>query len=233
MKKIYMYMIAAAAVLAIIIVAMIIRPEKVGTLNSPLVGMPSEARAQSFVSAKYPELKTEDKIFGSATALLKIFVYEDYTNIYSAKLAETLDRIRVESDDKVAIVIRPYFKNSPLASQAQAAVDCAGEQNKWIEMRALLFAQTSNKQLNAGNFSSYAEQIGLNDGDFTACLTKSQKSVKIEQLVQEAETYTVQGAPTVFAGEEMILGARPYDDFTDSNGDKIEGLKTVVVRLIK
>ena len=232
MKKIYKYLIIALAVLAIVVIALISRPKKVGTLNSPLAGI-SGVQAQSFSCDKCPELKGDDKIFGSAAAPLKIFVYEDYTNILSAKLADTLDRIKAESGDKLALIIRPYFKNSSLAGQAQTAVDCAGEQGKWKEMRALLFAQTKNKQLSADNFNAYAEQISLNISDFTDCLTKNKKSVKIDQLVQEAETYTVQGTPTMFVGEEVILGDRPYEDFTDSNGDKIEGLKTVVERMLK
>jgi len=234
MKKIYKYLIIALAVLAIVVIALISRPKEVGTLNSPLAGTGiNEARAQSFSCAKCPVLGEDDKVFGSAVAPLKIFVYEDYTNILSAKLADTLDQIRAESGDKLALIIRPYFKNSSLADQAQTAVDCAGEQGKWVEMRALLFAQAKNKQLSAGSFSAYAEQISLNAGDFTSCLTKNQKSVKIEQLIQEAETYKVQGTPTMFVGEEVILGARPYEDFTDSNNDKIEGLKTLVERILE
>jgi protein-disulfide isomerase len=232
MKKIYKYLVIAVAIIIIVSIAIISRPKKVGTLNSPLATGINEAQAQIFASNKYPEIKDGDKMFGNAAAPLQIFVYEDYTNIYSAKLADTLDRIGAEFGDKVAIIIRPYFKNSLLASQAQTAVDCAGEQGKWIEMRALLFAQTKNNQLSAANFSAYAEQIGLNGSDFSGCLTKSQKSVKIEQSVQEAGNY-VQGTPTIFVGSDMILGARPYEDFTDSNGDKIEGLKTVVERMIK
>lgn len=232
MKKIYKYLIIAVIIIVIVSVAIISRPKKVGTLNSPLAAGANEAQAQIFTSRKYPEMKGDDKVFGNTAAPLKIFVYEDYTNIYSAKLADTLDRIRAESGDKITIIIRPYFKNSVLAGQAQAAVDCAGEQGKWVEMRALLFAQTKNNQLSAANFSAYAGQVGLNGQDFSDCLTKSQKSVKIEQSVQEAENY-VQGTPTIFVGEDMILGARPYDDFTDSNGDKIEGLKTIVERMIK
>lgn len=235
MKKIYKYLIIAIAILIIIIIVLVSRPQEVGTLNSPLAGTgASDAKAQSYAAVKYPELKADDKIIGSAKAPLKIFVYEDYTNIYSAKLADALNQIKAENGDKIAMIIRPYFKNSPLASQAQAAVDCAGEQGKWLEMRALLFAQTKNNQLSADNFSAYAGQISLNAGDFTSCLTKSQKSVKIEQSVQEAEaSYMVQGAPTMFVGEEMILGSRPYADFTDSNGDKIEGLKSVIGRMLK
>jgi len=235
MKKIYKYLIIAAVLLAVIIVTLFIRSKKVGIADSPLAEIGSgEAKAQSYASVKYPEIKEDDKIFGSSEALLKIFVYEDYSNVLSAKLADTLDRIKAETGDKVAIIIRPYFKNSLLAGQAQAAVDCAGEQGKWKEMRALLFAQTKNKQLSADNFNAYAEQISLNTGGFSDCLTKSQKSVKIEQLVQEAaNNYMVQGTPTMFVGEEVILGARPYEDFVDSNNDKIEGLKTVMDSMIK
>ncbi|EKE14521.1 MAG: DsbA oxidoreductase [uncultured bacterium] len=181
----------------------------------------------------YPSVKEDDKIFGSTEAAIKIFVYEDYTSIYSANLADTLDKIKADNGDQVAIIIRPYFKSSSLAGQAQVAVDCAGEQGKWVEMRALLLAQTKVKQLSAANFSAYGEQVGLKADDFANCLTKSDKSVKIEQLVQEAEIYSVHGAPTLFIGEEVILGARPYEDFVDSNGDKIEGLRTVVGRMMR
>jgi len=233
MKNIYKYLIGAAIVLIIVIVAVISRPKKVGTMNSPLAGGISEAKAQSFIADKYPEMKADDKLFGRPEAPLKIFVYEDYTNIYSAQLADTLDRIRAESGDKIAVIIRPYFKNSVLAGQAQAAVDCAAEQGKLVEMRALLFAQVKVNQLSVVNFSAYASQIGLNADNFAACLTKSQKSVKIEQLVREAESYTVQGTPTIFLGRDIIIGARPYDDYTDSNGDKIEGLKTTIEKMIK
>ncbi len=232
MKKVYKYLAVAAAVVIIIVLALVSRPKEVGTLKSPLA-VTGDAQAGSFIVSNYPSIKPEDKIFGSAEAALKIFVYEDYTSSYSAKLADTLDKVKADNGDKVAIVIRPFFKNSPLAGQAQTAVDCAGEQKKWMEMRALLLAQAKIKQLSAANFSAYGEQIGLNAGDFGNCLTKNEKSVKIEQLVQEAESYSVQGAPTMFIGEEVILGARPYDDFIDSNGDRIEGLNAVVSRMMK
>ena len=48
-----------------------------------------------------------------------------------------------------------------------------------------------------------------------------------------AANFSVYGAPTVFIGEEMIVGARPYSNFTDSNGDEIEGLKQVIARQLK
>ena len=193
----------------------------------------NDASAQSYSASKLPILKDGDKVFGNKKAALKIFVFEDYTNIFSANLADSLEKIKAEMGDKVAIIVRPYYAdNSLIARQAAAAVDCAGEQGKWVEMRALMMAHAKNKQALTDNFNDLAAQINLNSGDFATCLTNEQKSGKIEQSVQEAKNYSIQGAPAMFVGDEMILGARPYDNFVDSNGDKIEGLKTVVARKI-
>jgi protein-disulfide isomerase len=192
------------------------------------------AKAQSYVAPKAPSLKNDDKILGSKDAATKIFVYEDYSSIYSAKYADILDKLSADNSGKLAIIVRPFVtKNTGLAEDAAIAVDCAGDQNKWLEMRALLFAQAKNESLNSADFSKYASQIGLDTNAFAVCLTNQTKSVKIEGLSQEAESYNANGAPTTFVGDEMIIGARPYEDFTDSNGDNIEGLKTMIAKRIK
>jgi len=202
--------------------------------NNPLAGLNiNGAQAQSYSVGTAPQRREDDKIFGSAKARLDIFVYEDYTSPFSAALADTLEKIKAESGDDLAIIVRPYFKNSPAALNAALAVDCAGAQGKWTAMRALLLARAKNKQLIPADFSDYASQIGLQSADFASCLTKSQKSGRIEELASEAEAYAVQGAPTMFIGGEMILGARPYADFVDSNGDKIIGLKNLVTEKLK
>lgn len=227
----YLFIVVIIVLLSTVVLAI----KNIGRLNKyPAVSLGDvtikDAHAQSYVAAASPTLQDDDKIFGSKNAPLKIFVYEDYTNAYCANLADTLDRIKAESGNQVTIIVRPYvLKNSSLSLQAAIAVDCAGDQGKWVAMRALLFAQAKNKQVAAVNFNDYARQIGLDANKFAVCLTNKQKSEKIEQLVSAAETYKVQGAPTMFIGAEMILGARPYEDFVDSNGDKIQGLKTLVM----
>jgi protein-disulfide isomerase len=228
------YFISGAIILVLIILLVIFWPRHSAITSDPnsngLVATDAQgAQAGSYSAANVPTVKNDDKIFGSKDAPLKIFVYEDYTSSYSAALADTLDKIKAEAGDKVAIVVRPYIVgNSPSAAAASTAIDCAGAQGKWTAMRALLLARAKNQQLAAVNFADYAQQIGLNDTNFEQCLTNEQKSGKIEQLEAEATAYKVQGAPTMFIGGEMIPGARPYNDFTDSNGDKLEGLKTIV-----
>jgi protein-disulfide isomerase len=204
-------------------------------LNNKLENLPvKEARAQSYVATKVPTFKADDKIIGDKDAKLKIFVYEDAASLYSAKLADTLDELYSSLPAQLAIIIRPFVsENSDISKEAALAVECAGDSGKWVSMRALLFAQAKNNSLNLVDFNKYANQLGLDEKAFSTCLTNQAKSAKIEGLMSEAESYNVNGAPTIFVSDEMILGARPYEDYVDSNGDSIEGLKTLIEKKIK
>jgi len=191
------------------------------------------AQAQSYSAPRIPIEQKGDKIFGSPDAKLKIFVYEDYTNIFSAKLADTLSKIKTKFANQVAIIVRPYFKNSVLSFSAAAAVDCAGKLGKWVEMRQLLFTNIKGRQSLSTNFSLNAKKIGLKVSNFNSCLAKSEKLGEIASSVKDSVINTIQGVPTMFIGQEMILGARPYNNYIDSNGDKIAGLEQVVEGQLK
>lgn len=238
MKNSKKIIIAALIVLVAIILIFIFinlknkNKENINTKIENITG--NQAQAQTYVSAKSPSFKDDDKFFGSKKADLKVFVYEDNSSMYSAKLADTLDKLYADNSSKVAVFVRSFIaKDSELSKEAALAVNCAGEQNKWVEMRALLFAQAKNESLSLVNFNKYAEQIGLNAGDFSVCLTNEEKSAKIEGLSEEAEGYNVLGAPAIFIGDEVILGARPYEDYIDSNGDSVKGLKSVIQEKLK
>lgn len=189
------------------------------------------AQAQTYAADKTPEAAAGDLVFGSPSALLKIFVYEDYSSLYSATLADTLEKINQAAGNKLAIIVRPFIlKNSPLSRPAALLVSCAGDSGQGQAMRALVFAQVKNNLLSQNKFGDYATQLGLKADNLLACLTNQAKSEKMDGLQAEAASYGVIGAPTMFVGSEMVVGARPYDDYVDSSGDKIEGLKTVVER---
>ncbi|MFA5109403.1 MAG: thioredoxin domain-containing protein [Patescibacteria group bacterium] len=233
MKKTFrnLILIAIVVVAALIILAVVWgQPKKKTVDDSTNILSVKDAQAQSYAVDKQPVLRKDDRISGSKNAPLQIFVYEDYASPLSAALAETLQKIQAESGDKVAVIVRSYvLKGSALSRQSALAVDCADEEGKWLEMRTALFA-LAKQRLIAGDFVNYAKQIGLNEEKFSACLTNEEKSGKIEQLAKENEDYKIQGSPTIFVGDEMIPGARPYEDFIDSNGDKIEGLKSLIAR---
>lgn len=225
-------------VLALILIFIIIRTKN-NNLNSNATKNLDNlsagiARAQVYASAKNPSVKDDDNIIGPKKSALTVFVYEDNASIYSAKLADTLNKIYFENQNKFNIVVRPFIpKGSVISKGAALAIECAAEQNKWVEMRAFLFAKTKDANINLSELSTYAKQLSLDEAKFDTCLTNQEKSLKIEGLSAEASSFGVQGAPTIFINNEIILGARPYDNYVDSNGDKIEGLNSVITSKLK
>lgn len=226
-------LVGALILVAIAFIVFEFRPEKeaspVGSDNLAVAG---DAATQSYAVSQTPTARIDDRIFGSADAPLKIYVFEDYSSFFSASLADNLEKARVDFGDRLAVIVRPYARNSELAAQAAAAVDCAASQGKWREMRALLFSKVKNKQPLEPGSPDYSRQLGLDTDEFSLCLTNERKSGKIEQATAAAEALQVYGAPTIFVGNEMIPGARPYEDYTDSDGEQVAGLKTIIARKI-
>lgn len=195
-----------------------------------------ESSRQSYLASTAPVFEEGDKLIGLESAPLKIFVYEDYDDILSAKFNETLNRLITLKSENIAFVIRPFISSAKSAEYA-LAVDCAGDAGEWQLMRGmilnnLLGKEKADREIESGQeIYYYAEKLEIDKESFSACLTNNKKSGRIEQMASSASQYNVQGSPTIFIGDEVIMGARPFDDYTDSNGDNIEGLKTIIDRL--
>jgi len=227
-----LYLGAAVILLVITVFAIINYRAGLPQAPAPVFETIDNARANSY----WPilggiEIKEGDLIIGSDKADLKIFVYEDYSSHLSATLADTLNQLNQENKGRLAIVARPFIlSGSSLSQEAALAYACALEENKGEEMRAKLFTLAKENNFSALAVLEEARNLKINEEKFQACLTNQEKLLKLEEGMIEARANLVLGAPTMFVGDEMILGARPYSDFVDSNGDAIEGLKTVVDR---
>lgn len=237
MKAIKNIKIIVIGLLLILLVALVtfsitkFKKEEIGlsVVNKAAVG------EQTYLVSNKVELEDSDRLIGNKKADVKVIVYEDASNIYSAQLADTMERLYNENQGKLVIAIRPFIAKTNLSSRDAALfIECAADQGKWMEMRKSLLNKTQEDSLNLNDFSEYGKEIGLNEESFKACLTSPEKYAKIDELAYQADAYGIIGAPTIFMGEEMIPGARPYDDYTDANGEKVEGLKTLLnKRLVK
>lgn len=190
------------------------------------------AQANSYlVSADILEEQEADVLLGDKKASLNILVYEDYANIFSAQLASTLEQIEAEFNGQVAITIRPFVMPGSVNSQEAAmAYLCSQDFSKGKEMRLKLWEDLQDEKGVVVDMASLAQSLKIDESKFFNCLTSQEKLLTLENLQQDAKKSLVLGAPTLVIGDEMILGARPYGDFIDSNGDAIEGLKTIVER---
>jgi len=202
--------------------------------NQPLLNLNGEIKAESFAPASQPTISAKEKIVGSIKAPVKILVYEDYSNIFSANNYETIDKIKNEYNNQVVVAFRPYAtKEKPISLEAAMAVECASEQDKRQEMRDGIFRAVKVDSLNNDGITGWANQIGLDQGKFNSCLTDIKKQGIMLQVAEDAKQFSVYGAPTIFINDELITGARPYDDYQDGDGNKVEGLNSLVVRQIE
>jgi len=203
-------------------------PEKVS------VDLGTPAKAESFAPASSPTISADEKVIGELKAPVKIIVYEDYSNIFSGEAAESIRNLKLDFGNKIVVAVRPYaIKEKPASIEAAMAVECAFNQEKWQEMRDGVFTAVKNNNLSSEEIKNLSANIGLDQVTFAKCLTDAEKQGIMLQVSENAKQYSVYGAPTIFVNNELIVGARPYDDYLDESNVKVEGLKTLVGRQIK
>lgn len=187
--------------------------------------------AGNFLSGDLRKIDDSDIVLGKKNAKVKVIVYEDLSSYYSAQFDETLGMIRKDLGDQVAIAFRPYadkmFAGSILINMWS---QCANEQGKFFEARDLLLEEVKKDSLSEDSLNSYGQQIGLNIDSVNKCLQEEKYLPKLERIKDEAERFDVYGVPTVFVDNEMIVGARSFNDIVNNNGEKLEGMKNIIYR---
>lgn len=177
----------------------------------------------------------EDHVIGSEAEPVKLVIYSDFECTYCAQFAETVNQARQEFAGKLAVVFRHYplveaHPNSLLAAEAS---ECASEQGKFWEMHDALFQAQRTNSLNAEAIKQMAVDLNLDKTRFNECLTSEKYADKILAQIQEAKSATVSGSPTAFINGELITGANPYEDGLRSDGSKLEGLKSKILRKLE
>jgi len=166
---------------------------------------------------------------GNKEAKLKIFVYEDYDDLFSAKLTPTIDRLIREKGDKIAIVLRPFIGLSFKSAEHALALDCVN--NNWQNLRREIMLSVENKS--GEELSAMIKKVGIKENDFFNCLEEKKQSNRINEIKEDTLNFQVFGTPTLFVGNELVLGARPYENYVDSNGDQVEGLNSLINRILQ
>jgi len=185
-------------------------------------------------SNELPPIGDADNVVGDLSAKVRLIVYENANDIYCAQLNRTLKEIKNVYGADVVFVFRPFIfsgdENSMIAAVAQS---CAGEQGKFAEMRDLIIAHTESglsNILDAKGLTDFANSLGLNKNKFASCLTNTKYQTAINAAMEKVKNSMVFGTPTTFINGELVVGARAFEDGSDSNGNKLEGLNNIVAR---
>jgi protein-disulfide isomerase len=192
------------------------------------------SEAQAKTNNRVQPVSKDDNLIGSADAKVKIIVYSDFECPFCATLSDSLQKVRKNFNGRASIA----FRHFPLLSHSNAlpaalAAECAGEQSKFWEMHDRLFADNISKNLNLDQYKKGAKELKLDIVKFSQCLETEKYKTKIEEQMLGGRNSGVTGAPTVFVNNEIYPGAMPYEDFTTSDGQTAEGLKSIIERLLK
>jgi protein-disulfide isomerase len=184
----------------------------------------------SWVPAKdLRPIDENDFVLGDKKARLDMVIYEDLSDFYSVQFNKTLSLIKEKFSDKLRIAFRPVVNKSfPGSEEAYLLARCAGEQNKFFEMRELLLSKVENETLSEADFFKYAVDLKLDEVKINSCLSSEKYLPEIEAYSKEAENFGVYGSPTIFVGSEIVSGARQFQDVVIGSGESLLGMETII-----
>ena len=164
---------------------------------------------------------------GSATAKVMVMEVSDFHCPYCKRQTlQTFPQLQSEyiNTGKVRFVFvdYPIAQLHPQAERAHEAAACAGEQGKFWEMYATLFAQSPTKT--DSELTAQAKSNGLDMARFSSCLSSNKHADAIKASIARMEQLGIGGTPMTLIGltpapgqpmkiVKYVYGAKPYSEF--------------------
>ncbi len=203
-------------------------------VKETIVRFIQQQKAQAAAQAYYDKLKADAKVEillppyraprqqveakgpsrGPAGAPITIVEFSDFECPYCSRAEETVSEVLRVYGDKIRLVYRdlplPNHTNAPKAAEA---AHCAGEQDKYWEMHAKLFA--NQRALDVAALKGYAKDLKLDQARFDKCLDSGAMAAKVEEGKKAGNELGINGTPAFFVNGILISGAQPFDAFKE------------------
>ena len=165
---------------------------------------------------------------------LKVIVYEDLSDLYSAQYNKSLNLALENYSDQISLVFKPYANKMFKASYpVQSFLACAKEQGAFFPARDLIISKLEEESLDLGSFLQYGQDLSLDSANLDLCLKEGRYIGEIEESSKEALSLGIYGAPSTLIGSDIILGARSFEDSVSSNNEDLPGLKSIIEKYLK
>lgn len=146
---------------------------------------------------------------------INVVEFVDFECPFCRMLHPVLKAVAAEYGEQVHFVRLDLPLNShPFARGAARAHVCGGEQGKAEAMADALF---ETEDLSDAGLRAVAEKVGLDKARFEACLVAAsteERIEKTERILRDAGV--MQGLPTTYVGEKMLVGAQDPAMFRDA-----------------
>lgn len=158
---------------------------------------------------------------GSATAPVKVVEFSDFGCGYCRRFhTETYPKLQEIYISKGLVEWKyiPISIGFPNGREAALAGECAGEQNRFGELRTHLFAQQMRWR-GLGDprpwFLELAGTAGLEVGRFQACLEGGWREDRFREHQRLAAELGIRGTPTFLLDGQVLPGALPLELFRE------------------
>lgn len=163
---------------------------------------------------------------GSENAPITMIEFGDYQCFYCNNFFHNTEPDIVKNYVDTGKV-RMYFKDFTIIGQdsvyAANAAHCAQEQGKFWEYHDMLYSNWAGENTgwaSNANLTQFAKQVGLNQDQFTQCVTQSKYLNVIRSSVSDANNLGLTGTPDFFIiGQDnsitKVVGAQPYSVFDE------------------
>lgn len=172
---------------------------------------------------------TEDGLpfLGDQDAPVTMLIYEDLgcpncQRFFEDVEPEVLENFVVTGDVRL-VVYTISFVNQLSLPGAEAAT-CALDQDKFWEFRDLLFTNQNASSFERANFVAWAEQLGMDRGQFANCFDTAFHAQDIISRSQTAFEFGITATPTIEISGERNVGVPPYD----SDDPALPGIKQIL-----
>ncbi len=149
---------------------------------------------------------------GPESAKVTIVEFADFQCPFCTRVSATLGQIREQYPNDVKFVFKHLpLRIHPQAPGAHAAAEAAHRQGKFWEMHDRIFASPTD--LAPETFVGYAQQFGLDVGQFKKDVGSDAVKSRVDADMKEAQKLGVSGTPAFFINGKYIAGAQPFEAF--------------------
>jgi protein-disulfide isomerase len=152
---------------------------------------------------------------------INVVEFADFQCPFCRKLHPLMTELLAEYEGRVHFV----RLNMPLPSHSQArgaakAYCCAEEQGHGPAMADALFQSES---LTPEACEKLAESLGMSMPAFRACVASSTTEARIEDESARVRSAGLAGLPTVWIGDQVLVGLQPIDKLRDAFAEAARG----------
>jgi len=161
------------------------------------------------------ELPNRDGLsLGDPNAPAVIEVFEDFQCSHCKTFSETIEPLIIQylvETGKARLVFRNYpfldgdgAFNGGGSDQTANATMCANEQDKFWEMKTIIYANIQTAPPNNSRLKAMADAISLDTDAFNACFDDNKYQDEIQADFNLGQEYSVTGTPSVFVNGVLV-----------------------------